>query len=161
MQFKIFAIPATGSPELEEEMNRFLRSHRVVSVQKKLETGEGSLLWCFCAEYVEGSAASGVFPKSIGDKAKRIDYKAVLSEEDFALFARLRDIRKELAGADPVYTVCTNEQLAAMATQRPGSIEELKKIEGIGDKKLKEFGESFLRAIREPGEQSETGGKSD
>lgn len=77
MQFKIFAIPAGGSPELEEEMNRFLRSHRVVSVQKKLESNEGSLLWCFCAEYIDGSPnlSSG---KTFG-QSKRIDYKSVLS----------------------------------------------------------------------------------
>jgi hypothetical protein len=32
MQFKLFSIPATGDVEAEEELNRFLRSHRAVSV---------------------------------------------------------------------------------------------------------------------------------
>ena len=32
MQFKIIAIPATGDHEAEEDLNRFLRGHRVVSV---------------------------------------------------------------------------------------------------------------------------------
>lgn len=37
MQYRVFAIPATGSEDLEEELNRFLRSHCVVTVQKSIE----------------------------------------------------------------------------------------------------------------------------
>ncbi len=41
MQFKLFTIPATGDAGAEEELNRFLRSNRAVSVQKELvENGD-------------------------------------------------------------------------------------------------------------------------
>ena len=45
-----------------------------------------------------------------------MDYKEILKSEDFAVFARLRDLRKEIAQAEavPVYTVFTNEQLAQL-----------------------------------------------
>jgi len=43
VQFRIFSIPATGSPDLEEELNLFLRSHRVVTAQKTLQAVEGVL----------------------------------------------------------------------------------------------------------------------
>ena len=36
MQFKLFSIPATGDATAEEELNKFLRSHRAVSVEKHL-----------------------------------------------------------------------------------------------------------------------------
>ncbi|MFV1968350.1 MAG: HRDC domain-containing protein [Pirellulaceae bacterium] len=117
MQYKILSVPASGDPEADEELNRFLRGHRVVSVQKELVQNNSVAYWCFCIEYLHGAIAGG-------DKGKgrsRVDYKEVLSEEDFALFARLRDLRKQLAAAEaiPVYAVCTNEQLAEMAKQRP------------------------------------------
>ena len=118
MQYRVFAIPATGSPDLEEELNGFLRSKKVVSVQKSLEAVDGVARWCFCVEYLEGAPGQGGGRGS--GRSKRVDYKEVLSEEDFAIFARLRDVRKELAGQEavPVYAVCTNEQLAAMASER-------------------------------------------
>ena len=51
MQFKLFSIPATGDLETEEELNRFLRSHRAVSVQKELVNNGDTPCWCFCVEY--------------------------------------------------------------------------------------------------------------
>ena len=36
MQLKLFAIPALDPAVAEEEMNRFLRSHRVLSVDRQL-----------------------------------------------------------------------------------------------------------------------------
>lgn len=39
-----------------------------------------------------------------------MDYKEILSEDDFAVFVRLRDARKELAGKEAIpVTVCCND----------------------------------------------------
>ena len=35
MQFKLFSIPATGDSASEEELNRFLRSHRAVAARSR------------------------------------------------------------------------------------------------------------------------------
>ena len=123
MQFKLFSIAATGDPEAEEELNQFLRAHRAVSVQKELVQSGQAAYWCFCIEYLTGVPASG----ERGRGRSRIDYKAVLSEEDFAVFARLRDVRKRLAAdeAIPVYAVCTNEHLAEMAKTRAATLADL------------------------------------
>jgi hypothetical protein len=48
MQFKLFSVPASGDAEAEEEMNRFLRSHRAMSVQKELVQGGATAYGCFC-----------------------------------------------------------------------------------------------------------------
>ena len=77
MQFKLFSIPATGDAESEEELNRFLRSHRAVSVQKQLVDNGDTPCWCLCVEYVSNSPlADG---KSGG--RPRIDYKEILSAD--------------------------------------------------------------------------------
>jgi hypothetical protein len=43
MQFRFLAIPATGDAEREEDLNRFLRSHRVLAVHREfVSQGENS-----------------------------------------------------------------------------------------------------------------------
>ena len=123
MQFKLFSIPATGDNEAEEDLNRFLRSHRAVSVQKELVESGQTAYWCFCVEYLLGST-----PEGKGGGRQRVEYKEILSAEDFVVFVRLRDVRKELAGKEaiPVYAVCTNEQLAEMAKSRAATLADLK-----------------------------------
>jgi superfamily II DNA helicase RecQ len=80
-----------------------------------------------------------------------VDYKELLSEEEFALFRRLRDLRKSVAEAEgvPVYAICTNRQLADIARRKPSSMAELCTIEGIGEGKSVRYGERFLHAIAE------------
>jgi hypothetical protein len=52
MRFHVFSIPATGSPDLEEEMNLFLRSHRIVSTQNALQPVDGVLRCLHCIRKV-------------------------------------------------------------------------------------------------------------
>ena len=156
MQFKLFSIPATGDAEAEEELNRFLRSHRAVSVQKELVQGGQTAYWCFCIEYLLGSP-----PEMKAGGRARVDYKELLSAEDFAVFVRLRDARKQLAGKEaiPVYAVCTNEQLAEMAKARAATLADLKKINGLGDVKAEKYGETFLATIRDTGTRTDETGR--
>ena len=159
MQFKLFSISATGDSEAEAELNRFLRSHRAVSVEKELVSNSHAAYWCFCIEYLLGSV-----PEGKGSGRQRVDYKEILSAEDFAIFVRLRDVRKDLAGKEaiPVYAVSTNEQLAEMAKSRAATLADLKKIDGFGNAKAEKYGETFLAAMRKGmGRTDEAGGKPD
>ncbi len=148
MQFAFFSIATDGASAITEELNLFLRSHRVVSVQKELTQRDTSPCWRLCVEYLDGSPVASASP---GKRGSRVDYKEVLSEPDFAVYARLRDIRKELAAAEgvPVYAICANEQLAGMATRRPASLIALREIEGLGEAKVAKYGEVFLEAVRQ------------
>lgn len=164
MQYRMFAVPVTGVPDLEEELNQFLRAHRVISVQKTVETVGGTAMWCFCVEYLEGNGKPSGRGGGGAGRTKRIDYKEVLSEDEFSVYARLREVRKELAEAEtvPVYAVCTNEQLAALAKAQPKNLAELRRIEGLGDAKSRKYGESLLAALALPREvDGEEGGKPD
>ncbi len=86
MQLKFFKIPPDGNISEEEELNRFLRSHRVLTVEREFVAQGDRSFWAISVEYLESPSAAG------GGSAqrKRIDYKDVLSAEDFAVFARLR-----------------------------------------------------------------------
>jgi hypothetical protein len=100
-----FAIVPARSPEIAQaELNTFLRGHRVLTVDRRwVELGENSY-WAICVDYLEpGGAGAGPQPKN-GARGK-IDYRERLSPEDFAVFARLRQLRKEIAqaAAVPVY----------------------------------------------------------
>ncbi len=69
---------------------------------------------------------------------------------DQALFARLRALRRELAEAAdlPPYVVFSDRSLAEMATYLPQSPPSLLAIHGVGQRKLAQYGEPFLAALR-------------
>lgn len=63
---------------------------------------------------------------------------------------RLRDLRQIIAKEEsvPVYTIFTNEQLAAMVTSNAHSLNELGKIDGIGEARLAKYGSRFLDSMQ-------------
>jgi ATP-dependent DNA helicase RecQ len=68
---------------------------------------------------------------------------------DEELFERLRQLRKRLADERnvPAYIVFSDVSLRQMARNYPGDGEQLARINGVGEKKLREFGEVFLAEI--------------
>ena len=72
-----------------------------------------------------------------------------LAGADEPLFQRLREVRKELAAEHgvPAYVIFHDATLAEMAAARPGSLEQLGRIGGVGATKLERYGEAFLAAI--------------
>ena len=134
------------------ELNRFLGSHRVIGVEKHLVTTGGTgPVWVFCVEYLRGPAPEG--RGSGGSATPKVDYREVLSPEDFAVFSRLREVRKGLAERDgvPPYSVFTNEQLAVMVRQRVADTAGLEKIDGVGAARLEKYGAAVLEVLRASG----------
>jgi ATP-dependent DNA helicase RecQ len=68
---------------------------------------------------------------------------------DEELFERLRQLRKTLADARnvPAYIIFSDVSLRQMARHYPANEEQFARINGVGEKKLKEFGASFLSEI--------------
>jgi superfamily II DNA helicase RecQ len=147
MPIKLFSVPALDSAAGEHEVNQFCAQHRVVSIERRLVTVHDRPLWCFCVEYVVPATAQGA--ATTGDHRSRIDYKVVLNEDDFRCYSRLRDLRKQIAEEEkvPVFTVFSNENLSAIAQQRPGSATALQAIAGIGEGKTKRYGERVLAVV--------------
>lgn len=150
MQVRFFQIPSAGCEAVEAELNAFLRSHRVLKVDRELVQRDSAPCWAVCVEYMDGPAAVGPGGRaSQRTDDKKVDYKAVLSEGDFAVFSVLRDLRKTLAEAEgvPVYAIFTNEQLAKFAQSRAQSLADLQKVDGVGDAKIEKYGRRVLDAI--------------
>ncbi len=68
---------------------------------------------------------------------------------DEELFERLRQLRKRLADerSVPAYIVFSDVSLRQMARLYPVNGEQMARINGVGEKKLKEFGDVFLAEI--------------
>lgn len=141
MQYKIMKVDASGETSAVEELNQFLRSHRVVSVYKEFQNSS----WCFCIEYL----LDGKQEKE-PSRGNRIDYRDVLANEDFLIYSQLREIRKQLSleNGTPVYTICTNEQMAMMVQNRCRTRSELQKIPGFGASKLNKYADAFLEVLK-------------
>jgi superfamily II DNA helicase RecQ len=115
-QFTSFFISPFGENSVSDDLNAFLRSHRIVNVEKRLIDGERGTGWAFLVEYgTDGKSQPNA------QSQPRVDYREVLSEADYAVFDKLRNIRKELAEKQgiPVYAVFSNEQLAGMVKKQP------------------------------------------
>ncbi|MFO0794344.1 MAG: DNA helicase RecQ [Candidatus Brocadiaceae bacterium] len=70
-------------------------------------------------------------------------------EYDHALFDRLRSLRKRMADQEgvPPYIIFHDTSLKEMSVYYPQSLLALSNISGIGDQKLKKYGEIFVKEI--------------
>ncbi len=145
MKYRFFAIPAHAPDAAQEELNRFCAGQRLVSVDKQFVQNAEQSYWAFCVGYLDGQEGPKAAAKG------KIDYREVLNEQDFAVFARLRTLRKELADGEgiPAYAVLTNEQLAELVQRRVQSAVALREIAGVGEARVEKYGETFLRLLRE------------
>jgi superfamily II DNA helicase RecQ len=145
IQYAPFLLPLYADSAEQEALNRFIRTHRIVQTRRELVSLEAVPHWAVLVEYLDGGEkAAGENPKS------KIDYKEILSAEDFTLFSKLRDTRKKLAedAGLPVYAVCTNEQLAEIAKRKPKTLAECMQIDGIGQGKAEKYVPALLECVK-------------
>ncbi|MBK8194556.1 MAG: HRDC domain-containing protein [Lewinellaceae bacterium] len=139
MQIRIFNIQIPGGEALNEEMNVFLRSKKIISVEDQVvQSGQGAF-WCYSIKYIDDV--------TISDRDKpKVDYRQVLDEVTFRRFSALRDIRRKVAKDDavPAYVVFSDEELAELAKLDPLTGVGMKSVKGIGEKKVEKYGHFFI-----------------
>lgn len=150
MAYRFFQIPVRDSGAAGEELNRFLRSHRVLSVDRRWVDAGTESFWSFCVDYLEAGQAPGPIPRPPGESRAKVDYREVLSPEHFSAFVKLRALRAEVSKQEgvPVYVVFTNEQLAAMVQAGAASKADLGRIDGVGEARIQKYGERFLACLK-------------
>ena len=81
--------------------------------------------------------------------------KMLVSDEDTPLFSALKAKRRELAetAGVPAYIIFNDKTLVEMAQKRPTNLDEMAQINGVGAKKLENFGNAFLEVITGKTEQ--------
>lgn len=141
MQIKLFTIPIIGGERIAEDLNAFLCSKKILQVERRLVNQEQGAFWCFCVEYISDQL--------VQEKGReKVDYRQVLDEASFRRFARLREIRKNVAAEEmaPPYVVFTDKELADLARFDPLTLANMQSVEGIGAKKIEKYGHHFLTA---------------
>ncbi len=75
--------------------------------------------------------------------------KMLVSEEDAPLLSGLKAKRRELAetAGVPAYIIFNDKTLVEMAQKRPINLDAMAQINGVGAKKLENFGNTFLEVI--------------
>ena len=77
-----------------------------------------------------------------------------MTPSDAALFERLRAERKRMAdeAGVPAFVVLQDVSLRQMARDRPGDVQALLRITGVGAAKAARYGEQFLAAVADTDE---------
>lgn len=135
MQFQTFCIQHNEIADL----NKFLRSHRILSVSKAFNSVDNS--WHFCVEYLPEE-----FEEYKGrSKATKVDYMEKLSIEDFAKFRVLRDCRRIISKEHnvPAYTIFLDSDLELLLKQDI-TVQTLAAVRGFGEQKMVKYGERFI-----------------
>ena len=147
MPLKFFTVPAFDPAAAEAEINAFLGRHRIVAIDRRWVEDRTNSFWAVCIDYLAGG--SNESRRGLPPARNRIDYKQVLSPDEFAVFSQLREFRKEIAQAEavPVYAVFTNEQLAQAVQQKCRTAADLKRIEGIGEARIEKYSERLLAIL--------------
>ena len=83
------------------------------------------------------------------EKAARRTKVALDGKGDQVLYENLREARQKMAKARrvPAYVIFHDKTLIELARIRPKSLEEMLKINGVGESKLKKFGQTLLDVI--------------
>ena len=146
MRVKFFACSCRGDDETSDSIDQFLNSHRIVSVEKNFVQDGHASFWAICVTYVDQTAAS----RPPASKRGKVDYREILPQAEFAVFAKLRNLRKQIADREgvPAYALFTNEQLAAMVTRRVSTQTALRDIDGVGEARIQKYGADVLAILR-------------
>jgi superfamily II DNA helicase RecQ len=122
VKLRFFVVPMLDGEEESRELNTFLAMNRVMLVERHFVADGPRSAWAICVSYLD----RGARPAREQGQGKRLDYREILSESDFAVYAKLRSLRKSMAEKNglPAYAFFTNEQLAAMVQQRVTSLIE-------------------------------------
>ena len=92
-------------------------------------------------------------PKAAKEKTKTKTSAAAkdLSNEEAAVFEKLRALRMELAKEHkvPPYIIFSDKTLIQMAMEKPSNKEEMLAVSGVGESKFEKYGEPFLACLAE------------
>lgn len=145
MQNKFFKVPASNTASGESELNSFCSSHSISHVERHFVADGENSFWAIAVTYSEQSSKTA----STSKRSERIDYKEILSSDDFSIYARLRDERAKIAKEKgiAVYAIFSNEQLSQMVTQKISTKAALQKIEGIGKSRADNYADTFIKLI--------------
>jgi len=102
MQIQVFSVSMDGDDDSTLQLNRFLRTNKVLCVEKFAVVAQGRQYWSFCVEYLERVAAARESARgaaNANNNKPRTEYRERLTDAQFELY--LQDDRQaRLLGSD-------------------------------------------------------------
>lgn len=149
MKHKFFKIPVANPTETEADLNAFCDQHRIGNIDKDFVADGENSFWAVCVTWSDNEGSLAGSTKRNSKTSGKIDYKEVLSDDDFTLYSRLRELRKVTAERDGIapYNIFTNEQLAAIVQRRISSKAALQEVDGIGQTRVDKYGLAFIECL--------------
>ena len=143
-QIQSFFISSYGDNNQCEELNHFLRSHKVIRLTHGFVSNSDAPGFHIIVEYADNGNAES--------SKKRVDYRAMLKDEPQKLiFDSLKKFRSELFKKDKLigaYMICKDEHLYQMAINPDISIEEIKSLPHSANIKLEEYGQTLFEELQ-------------
>ncbi|MDP2361025.1 MAG: HRDC domain-containing protein [bacterium] len=141
MTVRIITIPFDRERGIfpEEELNRFCAARQVLHKRPEFFSHQGRAWWTVWLEVEEVEPGQSI-PEG-------------LNAAQAGILKRLREWRMQVADKAglPAYVVLTNRELEEVARRKPGTLEALRGIHGLGQKKLARYGKAILALVSETG----------
>lgn len=119
MRLRFFTVRIHGDDEAVAELDRFLGSRRILAIDRQFIANGANSAWALCVTFDEAdpSVRGG---SAVAARRGKVDYREQFTEPEFAVFSRLRALRKKMADAEgvPAFALFSNEQLAEMVRRR-------------------------------------------
>ncbi|MEZ5334138.1 MAG: DNA helicase RecQ [Methanolobus sp.] len=133
--------------KLTRKSEEVLSGKRTASFTRKLEEE-------FQDEYVPVTTPTG---KENFEEDSPVVHRKISDDPDKLLFDKLKELRISLAQMQdvPPYIIFADTSLRQMAARKPRDKAEMLKITGVGEYKLKKYGEMFLKEIAKFYEETE------
>ncbi len=140
-QYRTFKVGITEKSA--EELNRFLRTHTIVSIEKNIVLDGESSFYIFLVEYQSEVSGNGY------ERKQKKDWSEGLNEKQMAAYVEIKEYRNGVAKNDgvPPFALFGNEIVAKMTKLESFSKGALKTINGFGDAKLSKYGDTILEIL--------------
>ena len=147
MKNKFFKIPVSNPNSTETELNNFCSTRSISHVERHFVPDGENSFWAIAVTYTDQDLKR--LPKD--KRSTRIDYKEILSSDDFSIYAQLRDLRADISKEEgvPLYAIFSNEQISEMAVKKITTKTALLKIDKIGKGRADKYGAAFIKIVKQ------------
>lgn len=140
MPFKIITIPFDNKLKVfnTEILENWTMNKKILSYKVEFVKIYNESFWTIFLEY------------ELPDGIEKFKIDESMSESDKLLMIKLKEWRTEEAKniGIPSYIIAKNEHFIEIVKKKPKTLQELKMINGIGDKKIKDYGEKILQIVK-------------
>lgn len=140
MQIKTFLLPVFAPERNEDELNKFLRSHRILHVDHHFCPDNGGY-WTFLIEYMDGELES-----SPASRKEKKDPTEGMSEEEIKRFEQFKKIRYGISSqlAMPAYMIFTDKELGILARMPILNEQTISTAKGIQVNRIRDYAKYFF-----------------